>query len=198
MSRIQVSSSTPWVACRVRSSSGSRISSAVAGCTRSFLITRTSPPRLFAPLLSAPIRTQTQSSSRDGAVARSSSHKKDRVSVGTLFSFRTVRPSPSLRCPRRRYVQMCRSLDLLHFVPTFDLRHREEVHSLPPIEGSHTGMSKYQVVPSFAAYLIKFHLATYQWAEWIDKNVDELWARQYGKPAIGHKGLNFKPKSSEQ
>lgn len=40
--------------------------------------------------------------------------------------------------------------------------------------------------------------AVVQWAEWIDKNVDELWARQYGKPAVGHKGLNFKPESSEQ
>ena len=48
----------------------------------------------------------------------------------------------------------------------------------------------------FAAELTKFQLVTFQWAEWIDKNVDELWARQYGKPAVGHKGLNFKPESS--
>lgn len=40
--------------------------------------------------------------------------------------------------------------------------------------------------------------AVMQWAEWLDKNVEELWERQQGRPAIGHRGLNFKPSSSEQ
>ena len=73
------------------------------------------------------------------------------------------------------------------------------MHSLAPIEGSDTGMLKYELEPSlFAVDLTRFRLVAFQWAEWIDKNVDELWARQYGKPAVGHKGLNFKPESSEQ
>ena len=40
--------------------------------------------------------------------------------------------------------------------------------------------------------------AVVQWAEWLGKNVDELWERQHGRPAIGHKGLDFKATSSEQ
>jgi hypothetical protein len=40
--------------------------------------------------------------------------------------------------------------------------------------------------------------AVVQWADWLGANVDELWERQHGRPAIGHKGLDFKPNSSEQ
>jgi len=40
--------------------------------------------------------------------------------------------------------------------------------------------------------------AVQQWASWLGNNIDELWERQYGRPAIGHKGLDFKPESSEQ
>lgn len=40
--------------------------------------------------------------------------------------------------------------------------------------------------------------AVVQWADWLGSNVDELWERQNGRPAIGHKGLDFKPNSSEQ
>ena len=40
--------------------------------------------------------------------------------------------------------------------------------------------------------------AVVQWAEWLGKNVDELWERQNGRSAIGHKGLDFKPSSYEQ
>jgi len=40
--------------------------------------------------------------------------------------------------------------------------------------------------------------AVVQWADWLDKNIDELYERQYGRPAIGHKGLDFKPLSSEE
>lgn len=40
--------------------------------------------------------------------------------------------------------------------------------------------------------------AVVQWADWLDQNKDELWERQYGRPAVGHKGLDFKPSSSEQ
>jgi len=40
--------------------------------------------------------------------------------------------------------------------------------------------------------------AVVQWADWLGKNVDELWERQYGRPAIGHKGLDFNPSSSEE
>lgn len=40
--------------------------------------------------------------------------------------------------------------------------------------------------------------AVVQWADWLDRNVDELWERQHGRPAIGHKGLDFKVTSSEQ
>jgi len=40
--------------------------------------------------------------------------------------------------------------------------------------------------------------AVVQWADWLAKNVDELWERQHGRTAIGHKGLDFNPSSSEQ
>lgn len=40
--------------------------------------------------------------------------------------------------------------------------------------------------------------AVIKWADWLGNNIDELWERQYGRPAIGHKGLDFKPSSSEQ
>ncbi|KAL7500555.1 hypothetical protein ACHAWT_008376 [Skeletonema menzelii] len=40
--------------------------------------------------------------------------------------------------------------------------------------------------------------AVVQWADWLGANVEELWERQMGRPAIGHKGLDFKPSSSEQ
>lgn len=40
--------------------------------------------------------------------------------------------------------------------------------------------------------------AVVQWADWLGKNKVELWERQYGRPAIGHKGLDFKASSSEQ
>ena len=41
-------------------------------------------------------------------------------------------------------------------------------------------------------------LAVNQWAYWLGSNIDELYERQYGRPAIGHKGLDFKAQSSEQ
>ena len=41
-------------------------------------------------------------------------------------------------------------------------------------------------------------LAVNQWADWLGSNIDELYERQYGRPAIGHKGLDFKAQSSEQ
>ena len=34
--------------------------------------------------------------------------------------------------------------------------------------------------------------AVRKWAEWMVKNQDELWERQSGKLAVGHKGLDFK------
>jgi hypothetical protein len=40
--------------------------------------------------------------------------------------------------------------------------------------------------------------AVLKWADWLGKNIDELYERQYGRPAIGHKGLDFKPSSYEQ
>jgi len=40
--------------------------------------------------------------------------------------------------------------------------------------------------------------AVRQWADWLGHNQDELWERQGGKPAIGHKGLDFKIESVEQ
>jgi len=40
--------------------------------------------------------------------------------------------------------------------------------------------------------------AVMRWAEWLDGNVDELWERQHGRPAIGHKGLDFKATNAEQ
>ncbi|KAL7536216.1 hypothetical protein ACHAXR_006999 [Thalassiosira sp. AJA248-18] len=40
--------------------------------------------------------------------------------------------------------------------------------------------------------------AVAQWADWLGNNRDELWERQNGRPAIGHRGFDFKPSSSEQ
>lgn len=40
--------------------------------------------------------------------------------------------------------------------------------------------------------------AVRQWADWLGKNQDELWERQGGRPAIGHKGLDFKSISPEE
>jgi hypothetical protein len=41
--------------------------------------------------------------------------------------------------------------------------------------------------------------AVMKWADWLgNKNINELYERQYGKPAIGHKGFDFRPSSSEQ
>ena len=34
--------------------------------------------------------------------------------------------------------------------------------------------------------------AVRQWADWLGHNQQELWERQGGRPAIGHKGLEFK------
>lgn len=41
-------------------------------------------------------------------------------------------------------------------------------------------------------------MAVMKWADWLGNNINELYDRQYGKPAIGHKGLDFRPSSSEQ
>lgn len=41
-------------------------------------------------------------------------------------------------------------------------------------------------------------MAVMEWADWLGNNFNELYDRQYGKPAIGHKGLDFRPSSSEQ
>mmetsp|Transcript_40024 Transcript_40024/g.58879 ORF Transcript_40024/g.58879 Transcript_40024/m.58879 type:complete len:277 (-) Transcript_40024:179-1009(-) len=40
--------------------------------------------------------------------------------------------------------------------------------------------------------------AVRQWADWLGKNQEELWRRQRGEVAIGHKGLDFKTESPEQ
>jgi hypothetical protein len=40
--------------------------------------------------------------------------------------------------------------------------------------------------------------AVRQWADWLAANQDELWERQSGRPAIGHKGLDFKSTFAEQ
>lgn len=40
--------------------------------------------------------------------------------------------------------------------------------------------------------------AVRQWADWLGKNRQELFERQQGRPAIGHKGLDFKTTSPEQ
>ena len=40
--------------------------------------------------------------------------------------------------------------------------------------------------------------AVRQWAAWLKRNQNELWERQQGRRAIGHKGLDFKPTSVEQ
>lgn len=40
--------------------------------------------------------------------------------------------------------------------------------------------------------------AVRQWADWLEKNYNELYERQSGKPAIGHKGLSFKVSHAEE
>ncbi|CAB9501911.1 Inosine triphosphate pyrophosphatase [Seminavis robusta] len=40
--------------------------------------------------------------------------------------------------------------------------------------------------------------AVRQWAAWLRRNQNELWERQGGRPAIGHKGLDFKCTSVEE
>eukprot|EP00978_Attheya_sp_CCMP212_P009727 scaffold23161_cov55-Attheya_sp.AAC.6 len=40
--------------------------------------------------------------------------------------------------------------------------------------------------------------AVRQWAEWLGQNQMELWERQEGRPAVGHKNLTFKPGFSEE
>jgi len=40
--------------------------------------------------------------------------------------------------------------------------------------------------------------AVRKWADWLGNNLDELFERQEGKPAIGHKGLNFRATTPEQ
>jgi inosine triphosphate pyrophosphatase len=40
--------------------------------------------------------------------------------------------------------------------------------------------------------------AVRQWAAWLKRNQQELWERQGGRPAIGHKGLDFKCTSVEE
>jgi len=40
--------------------------------------------------------------------------------------------------------------------------------------------------------------AVRKWAKWLGVNQMELWERQGGRPAIGHKGLDFKTQNAEQ
>ena len=40
--------------------------------------------------------------------------------------------------------------------------------------------------------------AVSKWAEWLITNQNELWERQNGRPAIGHKGLDFKTSYAEE
>ena len=40
--------------------------------------------------------------------------------------------------------------------------------------------------------------AVRQWADWLGHNQQELWERQGGRPAIGHKGLEFKSTFPEE
>lgn len=40
--------------------------------------------------------------------------------------------------------------------------------------------------------------AVRQWADWLAINQEELWERQSGRPAIGHKGLDFKSTFAEE
>ena len=40
--------------------------------------------------------------------------------------------------------------------------------------------------------------AVRQWADWLGDNHQELWERQNGKSAVGHKGLNFKGTYAEE
>ena len=35
-------------------------------------------------------------------------------------------------------------------------------------------------------------------AKWLGTNQDELWERQSGRPALGHRGLDFKSISPEE
>ena len=40
--------------------------------------------------------------------------------------------------------------------------------------------------------------AVRKWAKWLGVNQMELWERQGGRPAIGHKGLDFKIQHAEE
>lgn len=40
--------------------------------------------------------------------------------------------------------------------------------------------------------------AVRKFADWLGQNQEELWARQGGRPALGHKGLDFKSVSPEE
>jgi len=40
--------------------------------------------------------------------------------------------------------------------------------------------------------------AVRKWADWLGHNQEELWERQEGKPAVGHKGLDFKYTNGEK
>lgn len=57
--------------------------------------------------------------------------------------------------------------------------------------------------PFFAMPIEKKNLLSHRgkavrkFADWLGLNRDELWARQTGRPALGHKGLDFKSASAE-
>jgi len=40
--------------------------------------------------------------------------------------------------------------------------------------------------------------AVRKWSDWLVANKDELWERQNGRRAIGHKGLDFKISFAEE
>jgi hypothetical protein len=40
--------------------------------------------------------------------------------------------------------------------------------------------------------------AVRKWADWLGRNQVELWERQNGRNAIGHKGLDFKKENQPQ
>ena len=40
--------------------------------------------------------------------------------------------------------------------------------------------------------------AVRKWADWLGRNQNELFERQCGRPAIGHKGLSFKASNAEE
>lgn len=40
--------------------------------------------------------------------------------------------------------------------------------------------------------------AVRKWAKWLGVNQKELWERQGGRAAIGHKGLDFKTQHAEE